>query len=132
MYTPLSAALSYVDICTGSLSDKEFFFILDENVVLNHQTNGKKIDPIKGRANVVDAFSKNIFKNTSKIDVKNIGFNVAGNSIAIHIDVKEEKSTEDGGWVRFHFIERTMITVVQYDKSWRIASINMNVTRESL
>jgi len=131
MTTPLSAAMRYVDVCTGSLSEQEFFFLLDDNVVLTHQTNGAKIDPIKGRADVVEAFSKNIFKNTNKVDPKSVGFNIKDNSVAIFIDVKEDKCLPDGSWVRFHFIERTLITAVNFNKSWRIASIEMNVTRES-
>lgn len=130
MTTPLEAAHRYVDICTGTLKEHDFFFICSEKVTVSNRTNGENVISFSGREAVVKAFADKIFNNTKGIKVKSVGCGVGKNGVSVYLDVKAYKLLEDGSWIKHHFIERTDLTFEKVNGEFRLLTINMKVTKE--
>lgn len=130
MTTLLESAHRYVDICTGTLKEHDFFFICSEKVTVSNQTNGANVISFSGREEVVKAFADKIFNNTKNIKVKSAGYCVGKNGVSVYLNLKAYKLMEDGSWIRHHFIERTDLTFEKVNGEFRLLSIRMNVTKE--
>lgn len=129
--TPLSAALKYIEICTDTLKEDQFFSLCTEDVTVTNETLGDPLQKFSGREEVVKAFATYIFNNTRNIVVKAIGFAPVKNVIEIHLDVNEDKKVGDH-FVRYNFVEHTRIVCRLVDNRYRVASIDMKIERNSL
>lgn len=129
MTTPLQAAHKYVDICTVSLSERDFFSICAARVRVSNQTNQGEILSFSGREGVVKAFAEKVFTNTRAFDIKKVGYSSGNEGVAVYLDLNADKLSEEGKWVRTHFIERTYLTFEKVDGEFKLLSIDMKVEK---
>lgn len=132
MTTPLQAARLYVDLCTVGLNERDFASLCSENVRVSNQTNGELTVSFQGRDAVVKAFSEKVFNNTRNFEIMLNGFSASEKGVAVFLDLKADKLSEDGNWIRTHFIERTYLTFEKVDLRFKLLSIDMKVTKETV
>jgi len=115
---PIKAVNDYLNACCYRPDSEKLGELLDENVKLVHITNSGPLEPVKGKKAVLEAYNRNLFSNTTDIQVHELVITkfLTPRMIKMQLQVEETKENYDGitGKSRWFFTDDT--TFVFTDK----------------
>jgi hypothetical protein len=134
---PVAGVNSYVSACCYHFCKDRLSDLLDDNVILSHETNGAKIFSAKGKKDVFDIYERNFFNNTTDIVVTSLKINELNKEgvASMKLIVDETKTNYAGteGKSRWHIEDETEFTFIKKENDvLKIAKIFTRVTSKQI
>lgn len=115
---PCAGVAAYVKACCYKPSPDRLGELLDDNVTLQHETNGEAKPIVKGKNEVLSIYKKYLFDITSEIKVKNITYSAINEftaSMTLYVDENKKDFRGISGTSRWEFIDNSTFTFVKKD-----------------